>query len=569
MASVRNSVSWRVYGVHVLRVCLFVAVLLLIHLQYKQLQAKQVPSNLEDIEIGFLQTFFPNAHEYSDTRSPSGGLPIQNESSDTIGYILQTSPESSHIVGFSGPTNVLLMFTPDGELKNLQILASADTPAHIEQVIEADHFFDAFIGYTEAELSKLPIVDGVSGATLTSIAIQESIMNRLGGVTESLKFPDPIQLEDAIRLFPNADHIWQDSSFPSGWYVYDKNQEQIGSVLRTSPSADSIIGYQGPTDTLIGFDIHQQVLGIRLGKTYDNEEYVEYILKDDYFQNLFNEYSLQSLGLLDLEQAEVEGTSGATMTSMAIARGMIIAAHNAHQHQLDATKKKHKWKSWSTRDIGTTIIILVAIIIGLTRLRGQKYLRIIFPLVLIVYVGFINGDMLSQAMIAGWARHGIPWNVSPGLILLSIAACILPITTRNNIYCHHLCPHGAAQQLLRKISNKRWSISPKLSTWLKKFPGVLLILCVLISMTSFSFSLVDLEPFDAWVFRIAGWATMTIAIVGLVASFFIPMAYCKYGCPTGALLNFLRLNANGDRWSKSDWYATALLIISLCIWQFG
>ena len=80
-------------------------------------------------------------------------------------------------------------------------------------------------------------------------------------------------------------------------------------------------------------------------------------------------------------------------------------------------------------------------------------------------------------------------------------------------------------------------------------------------MTSTTFSLVDVEPFDAWVFQVAGWATISIAVVGLVASLFIPMAYCRYGCPTGALLNFLRLNANSDRWTRGDWIATGTLFI--------
>jgi polyferredoxin len=67
--------------------------------------------------------------------------------------------------------------------------------------------------------------------------------------------------------------------------------------------------------------------------------------------------------------------------------------------------------------------------------------------------------------------------------------------------------------------------------------------------------LVDIEPFDAYLFPVAGWATITIALVGLAASLFVPMAYCRYGCPTGALLQFLRFNAASDRWSSRDWVA--------------
>jgi polyferredoxin len=103
---------------------------------------------------------------------------------------------------------------------------------------------------------------------------------------------------------------------------------------------------------------------------------------------------------------------------------------------------------------------------------------------------------------------------------------------------------------------------------MKLLPGVLLAWCVAVAMLHLPFSLVDIEPFDAWVWRIAGWATITIAVVGLAASLFVPMAYCRYGCPTGAMLEFLRFNAHSDRWSPRDWTALALVTFAFAVWWF-
>ena len=90
-------------------------------------------------------------------------------------------------------------------------------------------------------------------------------------------------------------------------------------------------------------------------------------------------------------------------------------------------------------------------------------------------------------------------------------------------------------------------------------------MCVIVPLTDAAFSLVDIEPFDAWVYSIAGWPTITVALLGLAASLFIPMAYCKYGCPTGALLEFLRWNSKSDRWSPRDSAATALAALALIL----
>jgi hypothetical protein len=84
------------------------------------------------------------------------------------------------------------------------------------------------------------------------------------------------------------------------------------------------------------------------------------------------------------------------------------------------------------------------------------------------------------------------------------------------------------------------------------------------------FDLAGLEPFDAYVVRSAGWATIAVALAGLVASLFIPQAYCRYGCPTGALLEFVRSHGRHDRFGRRDVAAALLLALALALrWQFA
>lgn len=556
----------RRYLVHSARVVLFVCILALIRAQYGELLARQTPSALSEISIPLIQTHLPDALIVQDSENLQNRRDVFNAEGEYLGYILQTSPDSDHIVGFSGPTNLLLVFDADAKLRGVEILSSADTPAHVKEVELGEHFWATFEGQTEGDLARLAQVDGVSGATLTSMAIQEAIMVRLGGARVSLRFPDPLTLEQVQRFFPDATVITPIADYPSEWIATKNNGDELGRVLRTSPSADARVGYQGPTDTLIGLDSSRQVIGIWPGATYDNEEYVEYIELDEYFRGSFNGISMQELSELDLRAAQVEGVSGATMTSMAMARGMVLAAADERSFQ---QRKRDAGLKLDKHDVGTVVVVGLAMVVGLTRLRGNRKVRIAFPLILIIYLGLVNGDMLSLAMISGWARHGIPWTTAPSLVVLSAAALLLPITSRHNVYCHHLCPHGAAQQLLRKISPKQIHVPDRITRLLKRLPGALLLVCVVIVMTSITFSLVDVEPFDAWVFQVAGWATITIALAGLIAAFFVPMAYCRFGCPTGFLLNFLRFNAHSDRWTRTDWIATGLLAVCAGLYQFG
>ena len=56
---------------------------------------------------------------------------------------------------------------------------------------------------------------------------------------------------------------------------------------------------------------------------------------------------------------------------------------------------------------------------------------------------------------------------------------------------------------------------------------------------------------------------LLLAIAGLVASLFVPMAYCRYGCPTGALLKFVRYAGHGDVFGKRDVGALVLVLAAI------
>lgn len=548
---------------------MFLGILLLIHLQAREKTELQTGNQLEGVSLPEVQELLPNATWISEQASADGSYPIKNEAGDDLGYALQTSPLADHLIGFSGPTNVLIVVSADDTIRGLQVLWSRDTRDHVEQVLEDESFLPSFIGLAREDSNAIREIDGVSGATLTSLAIQESILLRLSGSRASLRFPEPLSVAIASELFDTAFQVQQDDELGSLWHVFDQQGTELGTVLRTSPEADNVAGFQGPTETWIGIDRAGKAVGIRLGKSYDNEEYVSYVRDDRYFLKIFNEMTLGDIAALDPIEDQLEGVSGATMTSMAVTDGIILAAashiEKLNRHSQEKEQSRHNLP-WSARDYGTGIVVLLGVLLGLSRLRGNRILRLLFQFVLIGYLGLVNGDMLSQAMVVGWAQNGVPWKNAGGLVLLSLAALIIPITTKHNVYCSHICPHGAAQQLLKNRLRWKLRLNGKLSSVLNCLPGALLFWCVFVGMCGLGFSLVDIEPFDAWVFTIAGTASIVVAIVGLVASLFVPMAYCRFGCPTGMMLGYLRRNAGSGTWAVSDWCALGLLLLALGVW---
>ena len=157
---------------------------------------------------------------------------------------------------------------------------------------------------------------------------------------------------------------------------------------------------------------------------------------------------------MNLTEEEVEGVSGATMTSMAMAEGIVKTAGDWIKESVSVKDSATPWIYWKARDFGSFGVILFAGFVAFTRRGKTKFFRITLQILLVCYLGLVNGDILSQALFAGWAQSGVPWQRAPILALLSLAALIIPMATGKSFYCHQLCPHGAAQQWMRKLRKK-------------------------------------------------------------------------------------------------------------------
>ena len=348
--------------------------------------------------------------------------------------------------------------------------------------------------------------------------------------------------------------------------LYDREGRELGYVVRTQPRCQDIIGYCGVTDTLVALDADWKILGLKVRSSDDTKDHLRDVVTDRRFLKKWNGLTWDQAADLDFRKAGVEGVSGATMTSMAIAHS-VKARLKASRDEIAARPPfAPGWRDWGM--LGT---VALAAVMAFGPAAWRHRWNLPYQIFLIGYVGIISGDLLAQSLIAGWTRSGVPWQTASGLVLLLAAALLVPWATRRPFYCHHLCPHGAAQELIGRFRPRRLALTlrPDVASALSLLPGALLLLTLVTAMLALPLDLAGIEPFDAYLFRTAGIATLAVAGVGLVASAFVPQAYCRFGCPTGALLNFVRTRGSTDRFSTRDAAALGLMLFAAVLnWQY-
>lgn len=327
-------------------------------------------------------------------------LRLLDSDGNPLGSVIQTSPSADFAVGYAGPSNLMLVLDNDDTVRNVQLLHSPDTAEHVRKVLSDQTFWNQFVGKPLAPRtdpsSGIGRVDGVSGATLTSLSIAQAVLWRLrqppppartdraaeaanslaeasangtnampiagqppAGTLPSLRFPDPITADQLRRWFPDIDRLQPDGQSAYRLLCLDAAGQPLGIVLRTGPLDDREIGYQGPTELLlkiqpanppeasradsgsiasgsVGSEADERIEDAMIASSFDNQPYVGYVRQERSFWRHFRDQTVAELAEIDFDQRLIDGVSGATMTSMAAAHTL----RNAAQQQLKIAQQR-------------------------------------------------------------------------------------------------------------------------------------------------------------------------------------------------------------------------------------
>ena len=317
-------------------------------------------------------------------------------------------------------------------------------------------------------------------------------------------------------------------------------------VVNTKPLAKDVQGYGGP----VPLKIHIKDGRVAAVEAEPNAESPDFFNRA---KELLNQWQNKSVDEALAE--EVDAVSGATFSSKAIIANMQCGLAYAKQHG--------QWgEDGSVGALGTSappivggedgsvgaletsappIVALIVVLLGaiVPLFYNNRRLHLVQLVVNVVVLGLWTGTFVSYTLFLRIFAGGVSLSTIGALaapLLMLIVALIYPLAGRSGHYCANICPFGSAQELAGKLSRRKLRITPRVLKLLSVLRNLLWGVLMALLLTGTCTAWIDYELFTAFLYSSASvWVTVLAALF-LVLSVWVPRPYCRFVCPTGALI---------------------------------
>ena len=396
------------------------------------------------------------------------------------------------------------------------------------------------------------------------------------GITSAKGIQDDFKLIQ--QFFPDASSVGELKGEPLSALVYS-DKIVVGYAFYTD-DVIKIPAYSGkPIRTLVGFDISGKIVGLKI--VHHEEPILVVGISDENLQAFINQYIGKyvndkiKIGGKDRDgYKSIDAISGATITVM-----VLNATINQSMRQVAQAwnllskdgKLLEKIKAFDEEPIWIAvwrdkIFQIVILIFGLTVLMlilimqdwiakhptFLTYLRTGYLIYTVVFIGWYSLAQLSIVNVFTFVSsfmHGFSWDnylIDPMMFLLWGFVALSIILWGRGVYCGWLCPFGALQELIFRITERCKCPTfefPEVvheRLWAIKYIILLGLFAVSLQSLVMAEQLAEVEPFKtAFTLHFAReWSYVLYAVGLLLISAFNRKFYCRYVCPLGAALTF-------------------------------
>ncbi len=306
--------------------------------------------------------------------------------------------------------------------------------------------------------------------------------------------------------------------------------EEVGNngerIINSTSLAKDVVGFGGTTPIKLHI-VNDRIQSVTYLENYESPDFFEQVVKSGLAQKW--------IGMTTSEAAvaQIDAVSGATYSSKAIIENVQRAAQYASNVEVSATQNLIDEIGWS--GIAGLAVLLFGVVMTFIK-RKNKGLRVVQLTLNVAVLGFWCGSFLSLASFTAWISNGA--NLTLSIVALSMLAItlIMPLFGKKGTYCHHHCPMGAAQELIGLIPASKLKIGHKTAKVLNNIRYYIFAALIFMMWLGIGTELINYEVFSAFIFESASTVVLTMAAIFLILSIFTPRPYCRFICPTGALI---------------------------------
>lgn len=298
--------------------------------------------------------------------------------------------------------------------------------------------------------------------------------------------------------------------------------------------APGISGYGGPIEMVVLVDAAGKLVDLEILRDRETPAYLNLCrpwLKTLVGHALFEEHALD----------EVDAVSGATLSSTTILR-TLRAAGTAFAEQALNLSIAGRARPTHARALEWPVVILATgLFLALAARRYPNRLRRRVGLIAVLVVGGLMCNIQYSLHQVFLLLDPSAWRPAPTLAFALMAGVPVVVLLLGNLYCGHLCPFGALQELIGDLRPRAWATDPAPAVWRlgRSVKYLLLFVLVMAFATGRQAGALTADPLTSVFSNGIDNPTFLFAVALLVAAFFFRRFWCRSLCPAGAFLALL------------------------------
>lgn len=312
------------------------------------------------------------------------------------------------------------------------------------------------------------------------------------------------------------------------WIVNNINAKQQGYIYTGQGG-----GYNGSVHVLVQTDLKKNIIQVIPLLHHETPSYFKKLEKKRFFAYLSGR-KIDSFFVGD----PIDAISGATASSIAVMQAIRVGYSEGE----NITTTPIDYPVFGFLEFLVLYLLFAGfIIVKVKNIKLKRYLLWISIILSFVLLGFIFNQPLTFSRISAILNGYFPsLNKELYLYILLGGSVLFILITRKNIYCHSVCPFGAAQDILAK-TGKAKPFRPKYYTFLKILQRTIALFVLLISLALNNPAIAQYEVFGAFFQLTASSILFVVLFIVIILSLFIKRPWCHFMCPIDSVFEYTKL----------------------------